>query len=74
MRIKKEIVVIDWIKRIPYEGDLIKLTLSSDQRRILRGKRRSDCNQEIHLQLPRKGKLSDGDILLTGSFEMIFNI
>ena len=65
MSIIKEIVVTDWIKKHPNEGTLLKLTLSSDQRRILRGKRRSDCNQEIHLQLPREGKLKDGDILLT---------
>ena len=65
MSIKNEIVVTDWIKRNPYEGNFINLTLSSDQRRILRGKRKSDCNQELHLQLPRGGKLSDGDTLLT---------
>ena len=65
MGIIKEIVVTDWIKKHPHEGIFLKLTLSSDQRRILRGKRRSDCNQEIHLQLPREGKLNDGDILLT---------
>ena len=65
MSIIKEIVVTDWIKKHPHKGNFLKLTLSSDQRRILRGKRRSDCNQEIHLQLPREGKLNDGDILLT---------
>ena len=74
MRIKKEIVVIDWIKRNPDEGDFIKLTLSSDQRRILRGKRRSDCNQELHLQLPREGKLSDGDTLLTNQKSLFVKI
>ena len=65
MSIIKEIVVTDWIKKHPHKGNFLKLTLSSDQRRILRGKRRSDSNQEIHLQLPREGKLNDGDILLT---------
>ena len=65
MRIKKDIVVTEWIKKKPQVGRFLKLTLSSDQRRILRGKRKSDCNQEIHLQLPREGKLNDGDILLT---------
>ena len=65
MSIKKEIVVTNWMKKNPYEGDFLKLTLSSDQRRIFRGKRKSDCNQELHLQLPRDGKLNDGDILLT---------
>ena len=65
MRINKQIVVTDWIKEKPEEGSFLKLTLSSDERRILRGKRLSDCDQEIILQLPRNGKLNDGDILLT---------
>ena len=65
MRINKQIVVTDWIKEKPQEGLFLKLTLSSDERRILRGKRLTDCDQEIILQLPRKGKLKDGDILLT---------
>ena len=65
MGIKKEIVVTDWIKKKSHEGKFLKLTLSSDQRRILRGKRKSDCNQEILLQLPREKKLNDGDILIT---------
>ena len=61
----KQIVVTDWIKEKPKLGLILKLTLSSDERRILRGKRLTDCDQEIILQLPRKGKLNDGDILLT---------
>jgi len=65
MTINKQIVVTDWIKEKPQEGLFLKLTLSSDERRILRGKRLSDCDQEIILQLPRNGKLNDGDILLT---------
>ena len=65
MRINKQIVVTDWIKEKPQSGSFLKLTLSSDERRILRGKRLTDCDQEIILQLPRKGKLNDGDILLT---------
>ena len=65
MRINKQIVVTDWIKEKPRLGSFLKLTLSSDERRILRGKRLSDCDQEIILQLPRNGKLNDGDILLT---------
>ena len=65
MRINKQIVVIDWIKEKPPLGSFLKLTLSSDERRILRGKRLTDCDQEIILQLPRKGKLNDGDILST---------
>ena len=62
---KKEIVVTDWINKKPYDGNFLKLTLSSDQRKVFRGKRKSDCNQVLHLQLPREGKLNDGDILLT---------
>ena len=61
----KQIVVTDWIKEKPRLGSFLKLTLSSDERRILRGKRLTDCDQEIILQLPRKGILNDGDILLT---------
>ena len=63
----KQIVVTDWIKEKPKLGLFLKLTLSSDERRILRGKRLTDCDQEIILQLPRKGKLNDGDILSTNN-------
>jgi len=65
MKMNKQIVVTDWIKEKPRLGSFFKLTLSSDERRILRGKRLTDWDQEIILQLPREGKLNDGDILLT---------
>ena len=65
MRMNKQIVVTDWIKEKPRLASFLKLTLSSDERRILRGKRLTDCDQEIILQLPREGKLNDGDILST---------
>ena len=65
MRMNKPIVVTDWIKEKPGLGSFLKLTLSSDERKILRGKRLTDCDQEIILQLPRKGQLNDGDILTT---------
>jgi len=65
MRINKQIVVTDWIKERPRLGSFLKLTLSSDERRILRGKKLTDCDQEVILQLPREGKLNDGDILST---------
>ena len=65
MRMNKQIVVTDWIKEKPKLGLFLKLTLSSDERRILRGKRLTDCAQEIILQLHRKGKLNDRDILST---------
>ena len=53
MKMNKQIVVTDWIKEKPKLGAFLKLTLSSDERRILRGKRITDCDQEIILQLPR---------------------
>ena len=71
---KKEIVVTDWIKQNYHEGSILNLTLSSDQRRVFRGKRKSDCNQELHLQLPREGKLSDGDTLLTNQKSLFVKI
>ena len=74
MSINKQIVVTDWIKEKPQEGSFLKLTLSSDERRILRGKRLSDCDQEIILQLPRNGKLNDGDILLTNKSSLYVEI
>ena len=70
MRTKKQLVVTDWTKVKPIEGKFIKLTLSSDQRKILRARRTSDCDQEIFLQLPREGKLNDGDVLLTNKSEI----
>ena len=65
MRINKQIVVTDWIKGKPKLGSFLKLTLSADERSILRGNRLTDCDQEIIFQLPRDGKLNDGDILST---------
>ena len=65
MRMNKQIVVTDWIKEKPKLGLFLKLTLSSEERSILRGRRFTDCDQEIILQLPRKGILNDGDILST---------
>ena len=74
MRMNKQIVVTDWIKEKPRLGFFLKLTLSSDERRILRGKRLSDCAQEIILQLPREGKLNDGDILSTNESNFYIEI
>ena len=70
----KQIVVTDWIKKKPKLGSFLKLTLSSDERRILRGKRLTDCDQEIILQLPRKSKLKDGDILSTNESNFYIEI
>ena len=74
MRMNKQIVVTDWIREKPRLGKFLKLTLSSDERRILRGKRLTDCDQEIILQLPRKGKLNDGDILSTNESNLYLEI
>ena len=74
MSIEKEIVVTDWINKKIQKGGFLTLTLSSSQRRILRGKRKSDCNKEIHLQLPRVGKLNDGDILQTNHKNLFVKI
>ena len=74
MRMNKQIVVTDWIKEKPRFGSFLKLTLSADERRILRGKRLTDCDQEIILQLPRKGKLNDGDILSTSESNFYIEI
>ena len=74
MRMNKQIVVTDWIKEKPKLGLFLKLTLSSDERRILRGKRLTDCDQEIILQLPREGKLNDGDILSSNKPDIFIEI
>ena len=74
MSINKQIVVTDWIKVKPRAGTFLKLTLSSDDRRILRGKRLTDCDKEIILQLPREGKLNDGDILSTNESNFYIEI
>ena len=65
MSINKQIIVTDWITVKPPVGSFLKITLSSDERRILRGKKITDCDQVIIFQLPRNGKLNDGDILST---------
>ena len=74
MSINKQIVITDWIREKPRLGTFLKLTLSSDERRILRGKRLTYCDQEIILQLPRKGKLNDGDILSTNESNLYLEI
>jgi len=74
LSMNKQIVVTDWIKEKPRLGSFLKLTLSADERRILRGKRLTDCDQEIILQLPREGKLNDGDILSTNNSNFYIEI
>ncbi len=70
----EQIVVTDWIKDKPLKGSFLKLTLNSDERRILRAKRITDCNQEVILQLPREGRLNDGDILITNQSDFFVEI
>ncbi len=45
MSVYKQIVVTNWVKLRPQKGSFLKMTLSSDERRILRGKRLTDCDQ-----------------------------
>ena len=71
MSTKEHIVVTEWTNDKTHEGKVLKLSLNSGQRKLLRGKRISDCNQELYLQLPREGELNDGDILKT-NFKNIF--
>ncbi len=74
MSMYEQIVVTDWIKDKPLKGSFLKLTLNSDERRILRAKRITDCNQEVILQLPREGRLNDGDILITNQSDFFVEI
>ena len=71
MEINKNLIVVDWLKSKRVKGTILHLTLCSDQRKILRGRKVSDCNTELILQLPREGKINDGDILIT-NHENIF--
>ena len=71
MSTKEHIVVTEWTNDKTHEGKVLKLSLNSGQRKLLRGKRISDCNQELYLQLPREGELNDGDILKT-NFKNLF--
>ena len=74
MSTKEQIVVTEWTNETTFEGIIYKLTLNSSERKILRGKRISDCNQEIYLQLPREGELNDGDILQTNHKNLFVEI
>ena len=53
MEINKNLIVIDWVKSKDVRGRILNLTLCSEQRKILRGRKFSDCNKELFLQLPR---------------------
>ena len=71
MEINKKLIVIDWVKNKNVKGRMLNLTLCSEQRKILRGRKFSDCNKELFLQLPREGIIKDGDIFRTNQ-ENIF--
>ena len=71
MEINKNLIVIDWVKSKDVRGRILNLTLCSEQRKILRGRKFSDCNKELFLQLPREGIIKDGDIFRTNQ-ENIF--
>ena len=71
MEINKKLIVIDWVKNKNVKGRMLNLTLCSEQRKILRGRKFSDCNKELFLQLPRERIINDGDIFRTNQ-ENIF--
>ena len=74
MEIHKNLIVVDWIKTKRVKGTILYLTLSSEQRKILRGRKVSDCNRELILQLPREGEINDGDILRTNQENIFIHV
>ena len=74
MEINKNLIVVDWLKSKRVKGTILNLTLCSDQRKILRGRKLSDCNTELILQLPREGKINDGDIFRTNQENIFIHV
>ena len=74
MEINKNLIVVDWLKSKRVKGTILNLTLCSDQRKILRGRKVSDCNTELILQLPREGKINDGDIFITNQENIFIHV
>ena len=74
MEINKNLIVVDWLKSKRVKGTILHLTLCSDQRKILRGRKVSDCNTELILQLPREGKINDGDIFRTNQDNIFIRV
>ena len=74
MEINKNLIVVDWLKSKRVKGTILHLTLCSDQRKILRGRKVSDCNTELILQLPREGKINDGDIFRTNQENIFIHV
>ena len=74
MSVEKEIIVNDWVRNISSNNKYLKLTLSADERKILRGKKYSDCNKALLMQLPRDGIIIDGDILKTNQKDLYIKV
>ena len=74
MKINKKLIVVDWVKSKRVKGTILNLTLCSDQRKILRGRKVSDCNKELLLQLPREGKINDGDMFRTNQENIFIHV
>ena len=74
MEINKKLIVIDWVKNKNVKGRILNLTLCSEQRKILRGRKFSDCNKELFLQLPREGIINDGDIFRTNQENIFIHV
>ena len=74
MKISNKLIVFDWVKSKRVKGTTLHLTLCSDQRKILRGRKVSDCNTELILQLPREGKINDGDIFRTNQENIFIHV
>ena len=74
MEINKNLIVVDWLKSKRVKGTILNLTLCSAQRKILRGRKVSDCNTELILQLPREGKINDGDIFRTNQENIFIHV
>ena len=74
MEINKKLIVIDWAKNKNVKGRILNLTLCSEQRKIHRGRKFSDCNKELFLQLPREGIINDGDIFRTNQENIFIHV
>jgi len=74
MEINKNLIVIDWVKNKDVRGLILNLTLCSEQRQIHRGRKLSDCNKELFLQLPREGLIKDGDIFRTNQENIFISV
>ena len=60
---KKPILLTRRLKHAQKSSDLI-LELTSEERKQLRGRKKTLCGIDLLLQLPREGRLLEGEILL----------